>query len=71
MDYLLGLRLITALSFIGLAFLVGGKVYASDKSRPSVQSSVQPEESRPVPERAQEKAKKLREDFWEKLTHKN
>lgn len=68
MDYLLGLRLITALSVVGLAFLVGGKVYQLG-DQGSVPRKVRPK----VPASSDSaSSKKLKADFWDKLTyHKN
>lgn len=68
LDYLLGLRLVTAFSVIGLAIILGSKFYhfsecqvenhSSGMKKPNV-SSGQGKDGKP---------KRLKEDFWEGLS---
>ncbi len=66
MDYLLGLRLIAALSILGLAVLFGSKVLSLDHSVLSQSQKNGKKERCPLP--TGNKKKKLKDDFWDKLT---
>lgn len=73
MDYLIGLQLIVFLSVLGLAILIGARFSQLNvQSEKMLSISRSPfEKNQAEDQKNDTKTRKLKDDFWDKLSHRS